>query len=166
MKELITQMLECANQRLFYPAILTACALPEICAALESNGEGGRSKYIKWFDTYAAKYYDGELDGHDAYYLRCSILHQGQLSHDHLRLHKTIGFIEPGTQFSRTGKDHTNNIYYINVQFHCLNLNIAVREWQGIVKNTDAYKGNYKKFFQRTVTTSGIIGIPIIMSVE
>lgn len=166
MDELIKQMIDCAGNRLFYPAIITACALPEICAALESDGTGGRSKYIKWFDTYAAKYYDGELDGHDAYYLRCSILHQGQLSHDRLRLHKTIGFIQPGTWFSRTGKDHTNQIFYLNVQFHCDHLSLAVNEWQNIVKDTYEYKKNYKKFFQRTVTTTGIIGIPIIMSVE
>ncbi len=69
----------------YYPALITAVSIPDICAGLESNGNADSAKYVKWFDNNAAKYFDTLLDGAMAYYLRCSVVHKGRLSHTKLK---------------------------------------------------------------------------------
>jgi hypothetical protein len=162
----VDQMISCAFHKMYYPAIITACALPDICAALDTNGKADRTKYISWFDTYAAKYYDGYLCGNDAYYLRCSVLHQGRVTHKDLQQHNAIGFIEPHSPF-RMGKNHVDNIFYIEVHLHCQKLGKAVSDWLKIVENTENYQKNYQTFFKRAPSEiyMHIYDVPIIIAV-
>jgi hypothetical protein len=161
-------MINCANKGWYYPAICTACALPEICAALESDGDGGRSKYKVWFNQYAAKYFDGQLSGHDAYQLRCSVLHQGKIEHDKMIQHTRIGFIEPHSQYNRWGKHYPTNTLLINVLYYCESLGKAVIEWLNVKEQNPDFQANYKKFFQRTTSEDKIdlYDVPILFTTE
>lgn len=167
MRTMIAHMRKCAFDNLFYPAILTACAIPDICAALEdAKGKTDGNKYAKWWDTYAAKYYDGNLTGEEAYYLRCSILHQGRVTHKGVRRYKAIGFIEAHSQFLQ-GVDYQFEMYHIQVPLHCERISNAVIDWLKVVEKTIPYQNNYKKFFKRALSKdyAAICNIPLIIAV-
>ncbi len=166
MRLIVNQMINCAAQNWFYPAIITACALPDICAAIDTNGETDKSKYIKWWNKYAAPYYDGAIAGDEAYHLRCAILHQGRVTHKHIKRYKGIGFIEGHSEYVQVGNG-ASDILFINVTVHCDRVGKAVLDWLNEVEKTKKFEANYEKFFKRakSVEFFRIYNIPIIIAI-
>ncbi|HTU52068.1 MAG TPA: hypothetical protein VMF56_15860, partial [Acidobacteriaceae bacterium] len=68
--------------RLFYLAVSTSLALPDICAALlDPDGKTNREKYMKFYDTWLRIPGYLNLLPADIYRLRCGIIHQGIAGH-------------------------------------------------------------------------------------
>ena len=82
MQDVIQQIRNANRGGLYYVALFSALALPDICAALESNdGQASKDKFIAWFDAHVTPRYNGFLDGETCYNFRCSMLHQGSTQH-------------------------------------------------------------------------------------
>jgi hypothetical protein len=90
----LQQIQSCANQKLYYVAIMTSLAVPDIGGAIDSNdGKANKKKYINWFDGYAAPKFipsGRNLTGEECYYLRCSMVHQGRVQPTKLKRYSDI----------------------------------------------------------------------------
>jgi hypothetical protein len=114
--EVLTSELERAlSGNLFYAAITMALALPDICAALESeNGETSGAKYQAWCNAWFLPGYP-QLRPIDLWKLRCGILHQGRMGHAHMQYGRVIFSLPTFTQ-----------VYHRNVADDALNLEATI----------------------------------------
>jgi hypothetical protein len=63
----------------YYPAIMVALTLPDVCAALESpNGRTIGEKYKQWYKTYGARI-SSVITADHMWKFRCGFVHQGRL---------------------------------------------------------------------------------------
>lgn len=98
MEDLVAQVRGASTVNLYYVALLTALALPDMCGALESeDGIATRARYADWFDRHVAPAYGGFLDGESAYKFRCSLLHQGTTQHASNKYARLL-FVEAGCE--------------------------------------------------------------------
>jgi len=138
-------------------------AIPDICGAIDSiDGRADRTKYIDWYDQYAASncpYFDGQA----CYFFRCSMLHQGSTINPSSNYSRIL-FIEPGA---------TTNVFHCNVINDALNLDVRIfcnamldgaELWLNNVMGTARFSANYDKFLRRYPTglPPYIVGIPVI----
>ena len=154
MQKLLKEMMNCVTSKAYYPALMTSVSIPDICAALESNGETNSVKYIKWFDTHAAKHFKTMLNGSNAYYLRCAILHQGRLSHrKYKQSFDEIMFVienhEISTHLIELKRVGGKTYLVLELDKFCASIYRSANVWLKQVESTENYKKNYAKFFQR-----------------
>lgn len=146
METILQEVEQALNARLYYLAIATALALPDICAALESaDGETRPERYRDWYTAnLAAKY--PNLTAQDCYLLRCGILHQGRLGH-------------PGSQYARVifglpGRGMTlhctivNDALQLNALIFCRGVLASVRAWFAAHQNDPNVLANYPNLVQ------------------
>lgn len=127
---------------LYLIALQASLALPDICAALQSeNGVASPEKYIAWYDTYAKEPDSPALSGQDCYRFRCSYLHQGSTIHPKSS-YSRIMFIIPNERFVIKNCVF-NDALCIDVVSFCNNIIRAVRNWETIVCESDNFKKNY-----------------------
>ena len=106
----------CLSAGIYYAALVTALTVPEICAALESEGGwGGHQKYKNWYQDYLGSKYP-DLTPDDCYALRCSVLHQGKLGRPNMQYSRVI-FTVPNRQ---------NNVFHNNLINDALNLDMTM----------------------------------------
>jgi hypothetical protein len=155
MRILLNEMMQCVSAKAYYPALITAVTIPDICAALDSNGSTKPSKYIKWFEANAAKYFQTLLDGRTAYYLRCSVLHQGRLSLPQSKHSFDIMFVTENSGMSihlisivhKGGKE----FLVLELNKFCQAIYNSAIDWLRLVEESDNFKNNYKKFFKENI---------------
>jgi hypothetical protein len=156
MRDLLNEMMQAVNSKAYYPALITAVTVPDICAALESNGYTQDDKYIAWFDANAVSYFDGFLDGAKAYFLRCAVVHQGRLSHKNFKtsFHE-IMFVTDNKEFGMDFIGVVNNegkeFLAIELKRFCAVIYTAANKWLEKIENTPAYQKNYGLFFRKGV---------------
>src|ERR1700691_2032045 len=89
MEAILKEVEHAIEAGLYYLAVATALALPDVCAALEhQDGRATDKRYKAWYDVWLAPEYP-MITAEDMYCLRCGVVHQGTI----------IG--KPGTQYSR-----------------------------------------------------------------
>lgn len=166
MKDLLDQIDAAVRGRLYYVALFAALALPDICGALESeDGLANKARYVDWFNRYVAPRYTGSrgttLTGEDAYYFRCSMLHQGRTQHASSGYSRIL-FVEP-----------SSNVFHNNVLNDALNIDIrifvadiinGVNAWLPTVQSSAFFQKNYDTFVRRYPDgiPPYIVGIPVI----
>lgn len=129
----------CLNDKNYPGALFLAFTIPSICGAIESpDGQDTRDRYIAWFDRYVSGL---SLRGQDCYRFRCSLVHQGRVSH-------------PGASFNRvifTFPTPSGNMLHDNMLDDALNLDIptfcrqmidGVGVWQSSVEDQPNYQNN------------------------
>ncbi|WP_143545049.1 hypothetical protein [Rhodococcus sp. RS1C4] len=85
------QMRQASVAGLWFVALTTALALPDICGALASeNGRATGSKYRAWVSQYIEG--EDEESAERLWKLRCSLLHQGSMQTSGM---DPIGFLVP-----------------------------------------------------------------------
>jgi hypothetical protein len=101
----ITAQIEAALEaRLHFLAIFVAVAIPDICAAMESqDGITNRTKYKAWYRQWLGDAFPFLSDG-QMYSLRCGIVHEGRAVHEGLaaRAVSTTGTASIGSLQSYT----------------------------------------------------------------
>jgi hypothetical protein len=164
MQDVIQQVRTSNEAGLYYVALFSALALPDICAALESdNGQASKDKYVSWFNTHVASRYNGFLDGETCYYFRCSMLHQGSTQHPRGQYSRII-FVEPGQSGIVLHNNIMNDALNIDVHIFCEDLCAAAESWW----RTESSDLNVQTNLQRFVTrhpdglTPYISGVPVI----
>ncbi len=156
MRLLLKEMMSCISSKAYYPALITAVSIPDICAALDSNGNTNSKKYINWFDANAAKYFYSLLDGKAAYYLRCSVVHQGRLSHPNFKLLcDEIMFVtnngDIGIHLIEIIQSSGKRFLVLELDKFCTTIYKSTIDWLNLVEQTEKYKNNYSKFFRKNV---------------
>lgn len=164
MQHLIEQIRGANRGGLYYVALFSALALPDICGALESDdGRATQQKYTTWFDTQVAPHYNGFLDGQTCYHFRCSMLHQGSTQHPGGRYSRVL-FLEPG----RPGLIMHNNILgdalNIDVHIFCEDMCTAVERWLPVASAHPAFQANISRFVRRYPEGLApyVVGTPVI----
>ncbi|MCH7882890.1 hypothetical protein IIA95_00510 [Patescibacteria group bacterium] len=164
MKELLIQIQKGLDTNLYFLALFTALAIPDICGALSSeNGETDGQKYKAWFDQYIAPKYINFTDGADCYRFRCSLLHQGRSQLKDSKFSR-IWFIEPGTTSVVMHDNTSNDTLNIDVGVFCKDIIAGAEEYLSKNEQTDLYKTNYDKFVRRYPNGIPplITGVPVI----
>jgi len=166
-QDFLNQIKSGIDQDLYYLALFTSLAIPDICGALTTNdGIARKCGYIKWFDTYVAIPKKYRLQGIDCYYFRCSMLHQGTTTHTSSTFSKIL-FIEPNNKFRGNHNIFlrgTEKVLNIDVVDFCNDIIESTRNWFNQIQSNDNFKKNYDKFIRRHETglPPYISGIPVI----
>ena len=164
MKDILDQIRAASDSGLYYVALFSALAIPDICGALESpDGEASKAKYVAWFDRHVAPRYQGFLGGQDAYYFRCSMLHQGTTQHPQSSF-KRILFIEPGATSNVFHNNIVGNALNIDVQIFVNDLVTAALQWLPTAEKTAEFQANRPRFVTRYPggLAPYIGGVPVI----
>jgi hypothetical protein len=164
MREFFEQVEAAGEGRLYYIALMAALAVPDICAAMESDdGQATGTRYRAWFDRHVAPRYGSQLTGEDCYRFRCSMLHQGGAQHpasDYSR----IVFIEPGATTNVFHNNVMNDALKLDVRLFCRDMAEAGLAWLPAAEQTENYTRNYPRFVQRYPDGPApyIVGVPVI----
>ena len=164
MQDLLDQIRTANQANLFYVALMSALAIPDVCGALESpDGQARRERYAEWFDRHVASSYRGTLTGLDCYYFRCSMLHQGRTHHPASSFAR-IFFIEPTATGNVFHNNVINDALNIDVRIFVNDLVIAAERWLAAASGTPEFRANSPLFVSRYANglPPYIIGVPII----
>lgn len=164
MQDLIQQIRDANRGGLYYVALFSALALPDICAALESSdGQATGAKFSAWFDAHVAPRYNGSLDGKTCYNFRCSMLHQGSTQHPSGRYSRVI-FVEPGVSGLVLHNNIMNDAFNIDVRIFCEDICAGVARWWPTVSSQVTFQENLSRFVRRYPggLPPYIIGSPVI----
>jgi hypothetical protein len=156
MQSLLREMMSCFHAKAYYPALITAVSIPDICGALESDGRAHSTKYIDWFNSNAARYFDTLLDGATAYSLRCSVVHQGRLSNPKFKhVCDEIMFVTGNNGISlhliKIRRSRGKVFLVLELDKFCATIYKSTMDWLKQVEQTENYKNNYSKFFRKNI---------------
>jgi hypothetical protein len=164
MQDLLQQIRGANAVGLYYVALFSALALPDICGSLESqDGLANRARYIDWFNQHVAPRYLGSLDGETCYQFRCSMLHQGRTQHPQGRYSRII-FVEPGVGGMVFHNNILNDALNIDVRIFCEDLYSAVETWLPGAQQLPHFQINIANFVTRYPNGLApyIVGPPVI----
>lgn len=164
MQDVLDQIRAASQADLFYVALMSALALPDICGALESpDGQANGKRYAQWFDRHVGPFYNEWLKGQDCYYFRCSMLHQGRMQHPSTSFSRII-FIEPTVTGIVVHKCIINDALNIDVRIFVNDLLNATEKWLAAARLTPEYQTNCQLFVSRHANglPPYIVGVPII----
>ncbi len=171
MRTVVAQTRQALDAKLYYVALLTALAIPDMAGALESaDGRASGKRYAEWYETWVrprlkeTRGRDNPFSGQECYGFRCAMLHQGrsQRSGDKYR---HIMFVEPG---------HPNyGIHYCIVGGEALLIQIdefigemltGCELWLQQVEDTDPFRLNYEQFARHHPLGLApyVVGTPVI----
>lgn len=155
MRELLGQIDAALDARLYYVALFSALAIPDLCAALESStGVTTGRQYADWFDRHVARKYTAgvnrspSLSGLQCWQFRCSLLHQGRLQPDKPERYSRMFFLEPSGGIVMHN-NVMNDALNIDVRVFCRDLIESAVSWLAGVEGTEPYESNAKKSIQR-----------------
>ena len=164
MQDLIPQIRAASKGGLYYVALFTSLAIPDICGALESeDGVATNAKYIDWFDRHVAPAYGGFFDGEACYLFRCSLLHQGSTQHPSSKYVRVL-FVEPGATTNVFHNNIMNDALNIDVRIFCEDLCAAAERWLKGAQLLPHFETNFSKFARRYPTGLApyIQGVPVV----
>ena len=167
MLDYFNQLEAAAKLGLHHVALQSALCVPDICSALESpDGRANMARYIGWFDRWMGPHVTRVaerlpepptgpeertfLDGQQAYYLRCTLLHQGvgqptQSNHTHPR----IVFLLPNHDVSISSMVFWPDppdvpVYQLELARFCSHMANCGRLWLVAVQNEPDFQLNYQ----------------------
>jgi len=152
MLDLINEMMRAVKSKAYYPALITAVTIPDICSFLSTGSTtGNKARYVKWFNDFVSYRFDGLIDGNIAYDLRCSVLHEGTLE---VKSKSFTQFIvvtsKNDISVNHWGiKRGSSEYLFIELNIFCHHIYESVIAWINKVENTKSYQDNYKKFFKK-----------------
>lgn len=154
----LEQILGCLEHNLYIPALFCTLALPDICAALQSEyGRTTGEQYRDWYKQYAEKHCSARLTPEQCYQFRCKILHQGSMG-----MEKTgdarVCFIEPNDSI-QCHDNLVDSMLNIDLAIFCKGMIKAVEDWWKEKGNTDIVQKNLNTNFIRRVKNGLAPGI-------
>ena len=163
MESILHDIEKALDHGLYYIALQSALALPDICASLESaTGETTSRQYISWYNDNVSNKYDIRLSGKDCWRFRCSYIHRGS-TQDSKSSYSRIIFVFPNQTYT-FHNNIINDALNIDINIFCRMMIEAVRNWQKSMQNNDNYSKNYPNLIK--VYPNGLdpyfVGIPII----
>lgn len=160
----LAQIQQASAAGLYYVALFSALALPDICGALEStDGMATGSRYAAWFDKNVAPRYHGFLDGETCYRFRCSLLHQASTQHPKSQYSRIL-FVEPTATSNVFHNNILNDALNIDVRLFCQDMVESVSAWLTTAQNLPEFVANQAKCVRRYPggLKPYIVGMPVI----
>lgn len=150
-EQLLVEIENALKARFYFLALVLAVALPDICAALESeSGETSSVQYKRWYNDNVASRIPG-LTNVDAYSLRCGVIHQGKFGHPKMQFDRLLFFL-PGPVVGLAVSTHLNHdgTYSgsISVVEFCKYFIQAVRDWYKAKHNDPNVRENLPRLVQ------------------
>ena len=168
MNNIILETESALRMGLYNIALQSTLAIPDICAALNSeNGETSGKKYIAWFNENVPLLCDDYLDGEGVYNLRCSLLHQGKFTHPKQKYDRII-FQPPNKNkiiiHKMIAKMNDENVLILNLTKFCDDILLSAKIWSFRNQDSENYKNNSINLIQ--MNNNGynniIMGLPMI----
>ena len=148
MEDLLDQIEAAGHTGLWQVALFSTLGLPDICAALSAHdGRTSKARYIVWFDQNIDQAVSGSMSAEDAYYFRCSIVHQGSTQNP-ASSYQRIFFVEPTAPALMHGNQF-NNTLNIYLRIFCFGVVASVRKWMQVVAGTEPYLTNSNNLLRR-----------------
>ena len=92
---LIAQTRKALDADLYYLALFSALAVPDICGGIDSaDGRASGARYRDWYTRHVIPRYD-TLTADECYQYRCAALHQGRSEPSKMKDYDRVLFIEP-----------------------------------------------------------------------
>ena len=164
MNDILGQIRLANESGLYYVALFTALAVPDICAALESeDGETNGTRYRRWFDEWMPAHYRPFIDGKTCWQFRCSLMHQGSTIHNQSR-YKRVLFLEPGSSMGRIHLGDANGALVIDVVEFCNDIGSAATRWWRDRSANEIVRSNLVMIVARHASgiSPYIVGAPVI----
>lgn len=141
-------------------ALTGTLALPDMCAALESDiGTTTGARYKAWVSTWIAPEY-ADLDADELWRLRCSMIHQGR---SETADYERIIFVAPnsGTSFHNNVFDNALNL---DLPTFCGDVMDAVRRWETSMQGNANYELNIQSLMRwhPKGLSPYIVGVPVL----
>ena len=102
MRTLISQTRKAMESQLYYVALMSALAIPDMAGAMDAQDRRAtKDRYISWYDAWVKprlserRNRENPFSGESCYIFRCSLLHQGSSQRSDSP-YTNIMFIEPG----------------------------------------------------------------------
>lgn len=153
MEELIVELNRVAGAGFYSVALFTSLALPDICAAIESDDGVARGHLYKaWFDKWVAHKYmkmpEGRvnLTGDTCWAYRCGLLHQGTAMHEKLGYSRIL-FLPPSQLTVHNCR--ANGAFVIDIPTFVSDISSSVLAWRDSVKGTDNFEKHYPNLMRR-----------------
>jgi len=133
MKNFTDSIKKAVTDKNWFAALFLGLCMPDICGAIETPNEGNGIRYKRWFSVNLGTYTE-MFSAEEAWYFRCSCLHQG-IDADARMAHERFHFITPPM---RNGAVHLNNlggVLQMQIDIFCNDMADAVDAWyENVVK--------------------------------
>lgn len=135
MDQLLNEIESAIDNELYLVALQTTLALPDICAAMQSDdGVRTKARYIDWYNEYIKPNADIRMKAEDCYYFRCSMLHEGTTvpkpKGKEEASYKRIYFASPYDERYTIHNTVFNDVLFIDVYLFCHTIIECVRRWK------------------------------------
>jgi hypothetical protein len=154
MEAILKEIRGAFQARLYYLALMLCLALPDICAALESDKEKTSEKQYKaWVKAWLRGHTNAALTPDDLYRLRCGVLHQGRLAHRELGRpgirYKRVAFaVDVLMQKVYLPNKRSAEVLVININLFCKEMVESVEAWHIAHKDRQIVVDNMKGLVQ------------------
>lgn len=171
MDALISQTRMAMQAKLYYVALMTSLAIPDIAGALSAeDGHSSQAKYIDWYEKWVRprlaenRGRENPFSGQACYWFRCSMLHEGSSQDPRSRSHRII-FIEPGAP------NYSIHYCLIGNEALLIQLDAFVEEvvsgcalWLKSTRGTEPYEKNFGRFAARHPNglPPYVVGVPVV----
>lgn len=171
MRTLISQTRKAMEAELYYVALMSALAIPDMAGAMGAQDRRAtKALYVSWYDSWVKprlferRNRDNPFSGESCYIFRCSLLHQGSSQRPDSP-YTNIMFIEPGHQ--------NYSLHYCLIRGEALLIQIdqfvdevlsGCELWLKSVEGTELFEKNYGFFARRHPNGLApyVIGVPVI----
>jgi hypothetical protein len=137
--------------RLYYLAVLSAIALPDVCSALQSDGTTKPEKYKAWYEAWLAKKLSS-MTSDDMYGLRCGIVHQGIFGHPGMQYNRVIFTVPHGRVRAHNtvmrAADDEQFALHLDAEMFCLDVIASVKEWYSSNQDSPNVKAHLPRLVQ------------------
>jgi len=168
--QIILDMEACLDADLYYPALLVALTLPEVCIALSLTSDVfvKEKHYSEFIDKYCRNL---GMDGLSCYRLRGGVVHRGNAAGHPFFQNTHVVFTTPKSGnfmhgFTISNETTSESAAMIDLASFCSSIKNAVIEWYHSNKDDSQVKTNMPGLL--SLRTNGIhpwvVGIPVVAS--
>jgi len=143
-----TEIDVCRKAKAFWALLHITVCLPDICAALESDGGEATGKlYIKWCDKYLPS---TALSGEERYSMRCTVLHQGCSFLRQPARYRGFAFGQPSQSGAIDHNRVEGTVLHLDVGELATEMKHGVQKW---INDIEADKGRVSKNGERNLNS-------------
>lgn len=144
-------------------SLLSSLTIPDICGGIDSlKNKASGANYVAWYDTHLSAYQE-KFDGKECYLLRCSLLHQGQSTHEQSQYDRVMFCLKgKGPVFHKsTINVGSDKAVMLCLDEFCADIHQAARSWYEGLDATGKHRVN--DLFKPTNGYGRfVVGLPIM----
>ena len=135
MKEFTNAIRKAVITQNWFGALFLSLCIPDICASIETPDESNGVRYKRWFNDNFKKFVPG-FSADDAWYFRCSCLHQG-IDTDTRMTYGRIHFITPPPRHNIVHCNNLGGVLQMQIDVFCSDMADVVDSWYRNISSKD-----------------------------